>query len=188
MTSTQKLMLVLCALAVTGCATPARMEQMQIFSSVDPAYRPVLLVAPHLKNQVFVHDVTGGEETNPMLSSQVSNEALMEALEASLRSVGLLGGRTTSDYRLVAHLEELDQPWIGTDMTVIATVNYSLEHRKTGRVVLARTVRTSFTAAFSDASNAGDRVRLANEGAVRKNISAIIKELIELPPISSTPH
>lgn len=178
---TQKFLLSMCVVVIAGCATPARMEHMQIFSSADPAYIPTLHISPYLKNKIFVQDVTGGEETNPLLNPQVSNDAFMGALEASLRSVGLLGSRMMSDYNLTARLEKLDQPWIGTDMTVIATVNYSLEHRKTNKPVLLRTVRTSFTSSFSDASDGADRVRLAIEGAIRKNISIVVKELIELP-------
>lgn len=97
-----------------------------------------------------------------------------------MKSVGLYAPGALGDYKLVVHLEKLDQPAFGLDMTVTATVNYTLEQRKTGRIILARTITTPHTATFSDAAIGTERIRLANEGTIRKNISAIITELLAL--------
>lgn len=164
---------------MAGCASPARMENMQI-SSADQAYRLAASAPQAIKNQVSVHDVTGGKETNPMWVSEVSSSSFRQALESSLRAVGLHAPGSLGDYRLVAHLETLDKPMIGLDLKVTATINYTLEHRKTGKVVFARTISTPHTATFSDAAIAVERLRMANEGAIRNNISALIGELLGL--------
>jgi len=170
---------VVSALLLSACASPARMEHMQMSAS-DPAHRLVRTAPQELKQQVGLHDVTGGKETNPLWFSEVSSAAFRDALEASMKSVGLYAPGALGDYRLVVHLEKLDQPMIGLDMTVTATVNYTLEQRKTGRIILAKTLTTPHTATFSDAAIGVERIRLANEGAVRKNISAIVSELLAL--------
>ncbi len=171
--------LVTSALLLSACASPARMEHMQLSAS-DPAHRLALAAPQELRNQIGLHDVTGGKETNPLWFSEVSSSAFRDALEASMKSVGLYAPGALGDYKLVVHLEKLDQPAFGLDMTVTATVNYTLEQRKTGRIILARTITTPHTATFSDAAIGTERIRLAYEGTIRKNISAIITELLAL--------
>jgi len=77
-------------------------------------------------------------------------------------------------------LISLDQPFIGLDLKVTATVEYSLEERSTGKKVFTKTISTPFTATFSDAALAFERLKIANEGAVRENIEKIIDELLSL--------
>ena len=70
---------------LTGCATPARMEQM--VASAQPAQR---VIKTPLRENLAVTEVTGGQETNPMWKSNVASGEFERALEASLRDVGLL--------------------------------------------------------------------------------------------------
>lgn len=161
---------------LTGCASPARIDQMT--ASVPAAQR----IAPTpLRTNVAVRDVTGGKETNPMWVSNVGNSEFEQALEASLREAGLLApGKQAGKYTLVAHLEKLDQPLAGFNMTVTATVSYSLVERATGKEVLSRKVSLPYTASFDAAFAGTERLRIANEGAVRVNISKLIEELFAL--------
>lgn len=164
------------AALLTGCASPARIDQM--VATAAPQQR---IAKTHLRHNVAVKDVTGGKETNPMWVSNVGNSEFEQALEGSLRDAGLLSaGKQAGKYTLVAHMEKLEQPMFGVSMTVSASVHYSLTERATGKVLLDRTVTLPYTAAFSDALVGTERLRLANEGAVRVNIAKIIEEMFAL--------
>ncbi|MGC4078898.1 MAG: hypothetical protein QM702_18015 [Rubrivivax sp.] len=164
-----------CAIVLAGCSTPARMEQMQVEASASDraAFQDSVL-----RSQIAIRDVTGGKETNPLWISNVGSDEFARALEASLRSAGLLAdNRQGSKYLLTAHLLKLDQPLLGASMTVTASVQYSLVDRATGKEVLNRTLVTPYTAAFSDALLGNERLKLANEGSIRTNIAALIQAL-----------
>lgn len=161
---------------LAGCAAPARIEQMQ----VDPpmATRSAVESSP-LRGNLGIKDVSGGKETNPLWISNVGSAEFERALEGSLRSAGLLSAnRQGSKFALTAHLMKLDQPMFGASFTVTATVQYVVVERATGKEVLNRTLTTPYTAAFSDAFIGSERLKLANEGAIRSNISALIDALL----------
>jgi hypothetical protein len=161
---------------LSGCASPARIDQMTV--SVSPDQR----IAPTpLRTNIAVRDVTGGKDTNPMWVSNVGSSEFEQALEASLRDAGLLSaGKQAGKYTLVAHLENVDQPMAGFNMTVTATVMYSLVERATGKEVFNRRISLPFTATVGDAFAGTERMRLANEGAVRVNIKQLISELFAI--------
>lgn len=164
------------ALLLTGCAAPARIDQMTANST--PQQR---VAQTPLRVNVAVRDVTGGKETNPMWVSNVGNSEFEQALESSLRDAGLLAnGKQSGKYTLVAHLERIDQPMAGLDMTVTVTVLYSVVERASGKEVLNRRIAMPYTATFGAAFAGAERLRIANEGAVRTNITKLIEELFAL--------
>jgi hypothetical protein len=81
---------------------------------------------------------------------------------------------------LTAHLVKLEQPLIGLDMTVTATVTYTLIERSSGKTTWEKTLVTPYTAKFTDAFFAVERLKFANEGAARANIAQLISELSQL--------
>ena len=116
-----------------------------------------------------------------MWTSQVSSEAFQRALELSLENSGLLskiasGGK----YQLTADLTRLDQPFMGIDMTVTATVRYSLVETQSRKEIYSKVIQVPFTAKFSDAALGVERLKLANEGAVKVNIQAFITDVLAL--------
>lgn len=164
------------ALLLTGCAAPARVDQMT--ANATPQQR---IVQTPLRTSVAVKDVTGGKETNPMWVSNVGNSEFEQALESSLRDANLLAnGKQAGKYMLVANLERVDQPMGGFDMTVTVGVMYSLVERATGKEILNRRISVPYTASFSSAFAGVERLRIANEGAVRANITKLIEELFSL--------
>jgi hypothetical protein len=170
----KKLLIVLSVAVLAGCATPAAVEQMAVAL-------PITQTNPALKNSVGVADVTGGRETNPMWTSQVSSDGFRRALEQSLENAGMLsriavGGK----YQLKADLTRVDQPLMGFDMTVTSTVRYSLIDTQSRKEVYARVIQVSYTASVSDAFIGSQRLKLANEGAVKGNIQAFINDLLAL--------
>lgn len=115
-----------------------------------------------------------------MWKSNVGSTEFEHALEMSLRRVGLLAERQAGHYTLTAHLESVDQPFIGLDMTVTATVSYAISERATGKDVFKKTLAVPYTASFGDSLMGVERLRLANEGAIRANITQFIDELFRL--------
>jgi hypothetical protein len=163
-------------LLVSGCASPARIDQMVVHG--EPAQR---VMQTPLRNNTSIHQVVGGQATNPMWKSTVDNQAFEKALETSLQAVGLLGQKTTSQYTISAHLQDLDQPVFGGfNMTVTAKVNYVLIEKATGQALLQRTVAIPYTANFTDSLYGVERLRLANEGAIRVSITELIDQLFRL--------
>ncbi|MBW6494297.1 MAG: hypothetical protein K0B16_07030 [Burkholderiaceae bacterium] len=169
--------LVLASVLAGGCAAPAATDSMTVF----PAIATVQSVPQALRANVAIRDVTGGSETNPAWVSKVGSGEFRDALEGSLRSAGMLAPNAQSGrFLLTAHLEKLDQPYFGFDMTVTATVAYNLSERATGKDVFKKSLATPFTAKVSDAIYAPTRLKLANEGAIRTNIQRLLDELARL--------
>ena len=165
-----------CVFLVAGCASPARVDQMA--ASGQPSQR---VAETPLRNNVAIRDVSGGQETNPMWKSNVGGGEFTLALEESLRNVGLLAAnKQAGRFTLTAHLQSLDQPMFGLDMTVTASVNYVMVERATGKEIFQRTLTLPYTAKMGDAFIGVERLKLANEGAIRTNISQLIDELFRL--------
>lgn len=167
------LALTLIASTLVACAQPAKVTNMV------PALTPSLMANQKspLTNKVVIAAVTGGKTTNPMWTSEVGDAEFQQALEQSLQAAGLLapaGAKET--YQLRTQLKELEQPLVGLSMKVTAVANHQLQS-PAGAEVLNKTLTTPYTAAFGDAFMGVERLRLANEGAIRENIKALIEEL-----------
>ncbi|MEM8793011.1 MAG: hypothetical protein AAGE80_15435 [Pseudomonadota bacterium] len=130
-----------------------------------------------LAASVELGTVSGGEETNPLWKSEVSNEAFRTALNQSLAVTAILAPQD-GPLQVDANLLELDQPFGGFNLTVTTTARYTVANQA-GDVVFEETIVTPHTAEFSEAFLGAERLRLANEGSVKKNISRFIEMLIE---------
>ncbi len=128
-----------------------------------------------------VAPVGGGEETNALLQSKISNAAFQTALEQSLALNAMLA-TANAHYTVAASLEKLKQPFAGFDMTVTSVVHYVVTPAGGGAPVFDETISTPYTANFSDAFVGVERLRLANEGAVRASIAAFITKLVATVP------
>ena len=69
---------------------------------------------------------------------------------------------------------------IGLDMTVTATVTYTLVERATGKTAWEKVIVAPYTAKFGDSLLGVERLKLANEGAIRTNISNLLDDLYRL--------
>ena len=87
---------------------------------------------------------------------------------------------------VTAHLQSVDQPLVGFNMTVTASIRYMVTERATGKEIFSRVVSVPYTASFGDSLMGVERLRLANEGAIRSNISQLIDELMMLKVESVT--
>jgi hypothetical protein len=164
---------VLClGISLAACATGARTGAM------TPALAPNALIseASPLRNAVQVGSVTGGSETNPLWKSKVSDDSFRTALDQALQLHTMAAGERPR-FILNAELISLDQPFAGFDMTVTAKVRYLLLAQDTQKVLMEEVVETPYTAKLSDAFLGMERLRIANEGAMRENITAIMQKL-----------
>jgi hypothetical protein len=161
-------------LLLGGCASGAIMSGMTV--PVDEG--TIISDRSALYHAIEIYDVSGGEETNPMWVSKVSNSDFRAALENTLLAHTMLAQTGGGQYRLSVDLQKLDQPWGGFDLKVTAAAHYVLRDKE-NHVVFDHRIETPYTADFEDSFLAYERIRLANEGAVRLNIETFIKQLIK---------
>jgi hypothetical protein len=164
-------LIALCA----GCASPAQISGMSV--SADQAKAATYNAGLH--QNVQLADVKGGDKTNPLWTSEIDGPDFGAALKQSLANASLLGD-ASAPYVLRANLLRVDQPIIGFSFEVTSEVEYTLTESRTSRVLLREIIRTPFTAGMGDSVIGIKRLRLANEGAARANITALLKRMSEL--------
>ena len=158
---------------LTGCAAPARVGAM----TVESAPATLVSATSPLKNSVAMGTVTGGQKTDPLWTSEVGNPEFTEALRNSL-DVNTMLSKTPNRYRLDAKLIKVKQPFAGFDMTVTTTVQYTLTETGSNKTAFDKTIVSEFTAGVGDAFVAVKRLRLANEGSIKKNITMFLEQLV----------
>ena len=168
-----RLCVIAASLALTGCATPARIDEMT-------ARHPMLAPASHpYREQIAVREATGGSDTNPMWTAEIGTSEFERALEQSLNAAGLGAPRQAGRYYVTADLTNVDKPLLGFNMTVTTKVRYIVVERQSGKTVFDRVEEIPYTATLGDAVLGYERLKLAIEGSARSNITRFISDLIE---------
>ncbi|MGM9482872.1 hypothetical protein ACS5PN_16880 [Roseateles sp. NT4] len=174
----------LLALMLAGCGTPSQPLPM----AVTPANALQIRswVPDALQRQVGVATVKGGQQTGRWWGSKVSADALQQALEESLLAVGMkpLSPEPAPRFELQAELEPLDQPMVpALGVTVGTAVRYTLVDKASGKTVYQRRIANTDEARFSEAIlSPNERLRIANERALRANIDLLLRDLVTLRP------
>jgi hypothetical protein len=175
---------VLLTTLLAGCGTPSQPLPMVVTPADALQIRS--WVPDALKGQVGVATVKGGMATNKWWGSKVSADALQQALEESLLSVGMkpLSPEPAPRFELQAELEALDQPLVpALGVTVGTAVRYTLVDKASGRTVYQRRIANTDEARFSEAIvSPNERLRIANERALRANIDLLLRDLVTLRP------
>ena len=163
-----------CALlALGGCATSASREAM--------AAAP-LASTKKLPYTVSV-DARGGQETGAMDSSNIANAGLKAAIEESITKSNLFKNVVQGkdgQYELTVTITQLQKPLFGASFTVTLETGWSLVRTSDKAVVMRKVVRSEHTAGMGDSMVGVTRLRLAVEGAVRKNISEGLESISAL--------
>ncbi len=156
---------------ISGCASGAKMENMT-YQGSPKSY------ADELNDSLEVSNVSGGKKTNPLWISEISTEAFSSAVKKSLSTQGLLSedGR----FKLEVEMLRVEQPLFGLDLKVTTYVQYTLTDSTNNSIVFDETIVAPHTATFSDSFAAIKRLRLANEGSGKKNISEFLDRLAAL--------
>jgi hypothetical protein len=158
------------AFLVSSCSSGTRQEATAAAGTADPpAGDP-----PPVKVAIQVGRVDGGD-TNLLWKPEVSDENFRTALEASLAAHAM--AEPSADYLLDAELVELHQPVAGFDVEVTATIHYTLVCSAGGAIRLDEMVTTPFTTTMNDSFILGERLRLADEGAIKANIDEILAKI-----------
>jgi len=155
-------------LGLAACATPSNPAAMTLAATPgltaaqgDVGYKSVTSVS-----------VSGGHDTNPLWTAQVSNADFQTALTDSLAAAGYMGteGRPMS---VTASMIDLNQPMMGLDMSVTSRVRYTVKQGE--RIVFDDTIAATGTATMSEAFMGVERLRLANEKSVQENIKQFLQ-------------
>jgi hypothetical protein len=83
-------------------------------------------------------------------------------------------------YHLHETVQGLEEDIFGLDMTASMEVSYVLARMSPKGIVWEKKIRTSHTAGMSDSLISITRLRLATEGASRKNIEQAIQDISAL--------
>ena len=157
------------ALMLVGCAAPASQQAMSI-ATPDVAFHS----SEKLKGQVFVRNVTGGKDTNPLFASQVGSQSLKAALMQSLDAVGYKSDNPNAKYKIDAVLQDLNQPSFGLTFNVQSTVAYTVVTDSGSNNV---PITATGSATTSDAFIGTERMKIANERSAKENIKSFINRL-----------
>jgi hypothetical protein len=167
------ILMVICAGFLTGCASPATVQGMRSQTLALQNRHPFSVNV----------QVTGGRNTNPLWTSEISDDAFIQAIRESISESGSFRSVVTTgsgDYLLEVIIVNVDKPLIGLDMTVNMTANWKLTHVPSNKIVYQQLIPQRYTATFGDSIVGIKRLRLAEEGAARGNIVEGLTQLSRL--------
>ncbi len=166
------ILIVTAVVALSGCASTATREAM-------------LVGAPATKNYPYSVSVQtrGGTETTAMTGATVSNEELKAAVESSIMQSKLFksvvqGGN--GDYEITVIVTQLTKPVFGASFTVEMEAGWALTKASDKTIVLRKVIKSAHTATLDDAIVGATRMRIAVEGAARKNIAQGLQAIADL--------
>jgi hypothetical protein len=173
--ASRRLLLAALPLACIGaCAPPASYSAM--VAGVPPGLGP----APVYRNAITVGSVTPGRDTGMPWTSAVSPEQVQQALVQTLSATGL-GRGANGRFHLDGQLLTLSRPYAGFAMTVTAAIAWRLTDSTNGAVVYDRTLQGLGTATLDDAVDNNNRLRIADQRAIRANLQQLVQDLYALP-------
>ena len=160
-------------LTLTGCASPV---------SHDAMVPHGITVAKHHAKSVAV--VTGGgSETNPAWKSQVSDDALKQALVDAIKQTktfsSVVEGKS-GDYVLNVTIFNVTQPNMGFSFTVGMEMGWTLTRADTGAVAWQESIKSQHTTSTGEAFAGVTRLKMATEGAARNNVALGLQKLAAL--------
>lgn len=129
---------------------------------------------PKYRNAVAVRSVSGGQAFNVLTVPGVTDEPFKAALESSLEAKGYLARSTPPKFFVDAEIQNLDQPVIGLNYDVTATVTYKVSGAGPSATYPVSAIGS---ASFSDSPLGVDRIRIANERAMQQNIRTFLQQL-----------
>ena len=137
--------------------------------------------APVYRNAITVGSVTLGRDVGTPWTSAVSPDQVQHALVQTLAGAGL-GQPVNGRFRLDGQLLTLSRPYAGFAMTVTAATAWRLTDVTSGAVAYDRTLQGLGTATLDDAVDNNNRLRIADQRAVRANLQQLVQDLYSLPP------
>lgn len=151
-----------------------------------PVPEAMAVSTPAAKNYPYSVAVQtrGGGDTSALGGINLSPDELKAALEKSITDSRLfrtvVKGADGADYELAVTLTQMDKPVFGASFTVQVETAWSLTKVADKKALLRKVIKSSHVATMGDAVVAATRVRLAVEGAVKKNIELGLQEIAAL--------
>ena len=158
------------SLPLWGCASPANPQAM-IPDAADIQQRHAGAVSVNVR---------GGSDTNPLWVSQVSNVDFKKAVEDAVvkyRVFDSVKPQGEAPYHIEIVLQKLAQPFAGFSMNVTAVTNWELHRKGEAAPIWKDAVVSQHTATVGDHFVGVERLRLANEGAIKANIKEGIEKI-----------
>jgi hypothetical protein len=173
--TSRRLLLAALSLACRGaCAPPAS------YSAMVAGAPPGQVPAPVYRNAIIVGSVTLGRDAGTPWTSAVGADQVQQALVQTLAAAGL-GQPANGRFRLDGQLLTLSRPYAGFAMTVTAAIAWRLTDVTNGAVVYDRVVQGLGTATLDDAVDNNNRLRIADQRAIRANLQQLVQDLSALP-------
>ncbi len=118
-----------------------------------------------------------------MDSSNIADEDLKAAIESSItqnKVFKTVVQGAAADYDLMVTIVRLDKPMFGLSFNVEMEATWVLVKQSDRSIAFKQGIKSSHTATFSDAAAGVTRLRLAVEGAAKKNIEQGLKAIANL--------
>ncbi|BEP47203.1 MULTISPECIES: hypothetical protein [Variovorax] len=148
---------------LAGCASSANREAMTPTSIASSKKLPYSLSVK----------TGGGNETNPLWSSDIANEDLAAAIEKAVTQSTLfkevVKGKS-GDYELSVSIVKLTKPMFGAAFTVDMEAGWSLIKTSDKSVAMRQVIKSTYTGGAFDSLVGTTRLRMSVEGAARNNI------------------
>ena len=157
---------------LVGCASAPQAENMAIW----PGDLTRVQVGENLKDGVVVKEVLGGKETSSAGKPELGNRELKEALTRSFRRVHILSPNETGKYYVSAKVIHVDR----VTSLVTTAIQYIVVESSSKKEIYNKVIRAMHHSTVGDALWGLKRLRLAIEGATKKNITMFVRELSEL--------
>jgi hypothetical protein len=160
-------------LTLSACAAGPRSEAM----IADVTTNAVISQDSPLWKSTGIGQITGSAKTNKLWKSKISQQVFGNALRQSLNLHAILS-EGSGKYKVSAKLKELRQPFIGIELAVSARVEYQVTRISDSATVFEREITETHVSTLKDSYVFSDRLKLANEGAIKANIKKFISAYI----------
>ena len=156
-----------------GCASPANRDAMSV---AGPVVRQPIGATVSVETR-------GGAETDAVGVSNVSDADFKAAIESSILKTRLFKSVAPGkggDYELSVVISDVRKPIFGASFTVDMEAGWSLVKAADKSVVMRKVIKSTHTVGAFESFAGATRLRLALEGAARKNIEQGLRAINEL--------
>lgn len=168
---------------LSGCQLPGSGDAMAVeYQHYGELLEPLRNSALH--QRIKVGSITTAPDFAPRAPTRMDPERIRAALVESLHRTGLLAAPNEAHYRLDVDLLRTVDSQVVADLTVTATMRYTL-FNDSGAVIYSDTLTSDYSLDASDETFRLAAWERAYVGAVRNNLTALLRALLQIPPPSS---
>lgn len=165
--------LLIAILAFTGCASPTNPVSMVPVDYMPEKVQPYSISV----------NVAGGQGTSAFGKSSVSDTDLKIAIEGTIlktKAFKQLVKVGDADYELSVSVITVNQPNMGFSFTVKTDLGWQLRKIRDDKILWRKVINSEHTTGAGEAFAGVARLRMATEGAIKRNIELALKEIATL--------